>query len=301
MHSAVLTAIAVAGLMIAGGCGPRPRRPGEPPVVTGAVIPPAPLPSEVPKEGAVAGLLCADAAAGGMVVTPVAVAAGGWSVAGEVGLGSAVRQFSIYGWSGRRMGAFSVAGAGAVGKRQVAIGSYAGSPPCTEPRQAGQAPEKVAACTAALGECALAVADLEPGGGPGARPYGELRDPVAHETGGACIAGHHLVIDLDGPGGEGAKGFSLRGLGRAGPPPVELLAMPPAKAARCTPAFAVAKVAVAGATVVDVLGVIDIDRDGRFEVVMGYRHGEASRPDRVVIYSATETTMRLDRVATAHL
>lgn len=282
---ALLTAAGVLAL----GCGPGPR-PGQPPPVTGTVSAPEPLPSDVQPDGAVLGLLCADPAAGGMAVVPLA--ASNQRGRARPRLGSQVRQFSIYGWSGRRMGAFAVVGGAEAGGRQLAIGSYAGSPPCTEPTQAGQPPEKVAACQVALGECALAVGEVEAAGGPGARPYDEVRDPVVHATSGACVARGHLVVNIDGAGD--AERFPLTALSRRGKPPVEILAsQSKAGAAACAKTFAISGAAGnRGGRTIDVLGVIDIDADGRFELILGYR--KKSGPGTIAVYSATETPMRLD-------
>ncbi len=211
----------------------------------------------------------------------------------------AARQFSVFGWDGRRAGLFSVAGATDIGlAAHVALGSYAGASPCDEPSRGDGAPATDAECVASQQSCGIALAVLEPAGGFTARPYEEDPDPTEFAVGGGCVARGKLLVDIDGddvPEAFDANAFleALRG-------PAEEVTAVSADGATCEPRFAVRGVVPAGDPRdwrgLDLLGVIDIDGDGRFELVLAYHY--AGRRTWAV-YSAPSTPARLELVGEA--
>jgi hypothetical protein len=188
------------------------------------------------------------------------------------------------------VGLFSVAGSAETDHGAAAIGAYAGHSPCEKRR--GAAPGvKEPDCEAALRGCGLAAAVLEPAGGFHARPAEEDPDPADFETGGACVAGNALIVDIDRDGKPEA--YPVAGFAGASGAGGEEVASVAGAGATCAPRFAFRG---AGAEGVDVLGVVDLDGDGRQEIVVLLRGG-----GRQVwaLYSARESTARLERVAVA--
>jgi hypothetical protein len=244
------------------------------------------------------GEMCPGGAAGGPGVLPMFVRAATWSagvqdVSAPVARRS-VRQLSVMAWDGRRAGIFSVVGTASAGlERDVAVGAYAGASPCARPASGG---EMYSACVDAQAHCGLALGVLEPGGGPGARPFDEEPEPAALPVGGACLAGAYLLVDIDGDGVlEAYPAAAFLDPSRA--PADEVLAVPRGAAA-CEPAFAWRHVIKPGDSGrgMDLLGVVDIDGDGRRELIMSYHH--AGRRTWAV-YSALSSSGRLDLVGEA--
>jgi len=211
----------------------------------------------------------------------------------------AARLFSVFAWDGRRAGSFQVAGATDAGlDAMVGIGSYAGASPCDQPSRGTGATKEYDDCVAAQQRCGLALAVLEPAGGFAARPYEEAPDPVDYATGGGCVDGGVLHVDIDGDGEvetfEAARFVeALRG-------PAEEVTAVDAKEATCEPAFAVRGIVPAGDPRdwrgLDLLGVVDVDGDGRFELVLVY-HYEDRRT--IAVYSAVSSPVRLELVGEA--
>ncbi len=193
----------------------------------------------------------------------------------------------MLGWDGRRAGLFSVAGAARSDDGVAAIGSYAGHSPC-EKRRGAEAAGRDPDCAAALRDCGLAVAVLEPSGGFGSRPAEEDPDPVALDVGGACVADGKLLVDIDGDGkpeAYPAAGFAA-GSGAAS----DEVGQVAAGSAACPPRFALRGVMGNG---VDLLGVVDLDADGRNEIVAQFQAGGRRS---WALYSAPSTVARLERV-----
>lgn len=296
---AVILALPIAaGLLAACGSSPRPD-------AIGPVGPPAagpPPPSEVAGQPGVrqvlVGEMCPRAAGGRPAVRPLFVRGQTWTdrreaVSAPVERRGA-RQFSVLGWEGRRAGLFSIAGAAELDGGAAAIGAYAGRSPCEKPRGAGRAGERDPDCLAALRECGVAVAVIEPAGGFHARPVEEDPDPVDLEVGGACVADGKLLVDIDADGAPEA--YPVGGfVDTAGAPSGEVVSVPPG-GATCTARFAARATPGDADSSFDILGVADLDADGRHEIVASFRRGERRT---WAIYQAGGSVARLDRVATA--
>jgi hypothetical protein len=304
-------ALAVAVLWSA--CGPRPipdsgpvppPRPPSPTAIAGA--PPAGRPVLV-------GEMCPGVAAGRAAVRPLFRRASGWTdqaaeVTAPVERWQA-RQFAVLGWNGRRAGLFAVAGSAAVDGVAAAIGAYAGGSPCEKPRGAGGAAgERDAECVAALKDCGLAVAEVAPRGGFEAAPADEEPVPIELAVGGACAGGGKLLVDIDDDGvreayplaalvdasGGPTESVEAAPLGPAlgGARPGSAGAAPVDGGPSCKPRFAARQLAPG----VDLIGVLDLDADGRKDIVLAFARG--GRPVWA-LYAATASAGRLDRVAVA--
>lgn len=250
------------------------------------------------------GEMCPRGAGGRASVMPLFLRSTTWSIDGEdVSLPierRTARSFSILSWHGQRAGVFSVAGAADVGlERTVAIGAYAGDSPCVMPAEddrpvsenAGSRPLEAACVRAQLG-CGLAVASVD---SSAMRPYEEDPDPLELPVGGACVAGGKLIVDLDGDGiKEAYAAASFLDPVRA--PAEEVLAVT-ADGAQCSPAFAVSRVLTGRNPKhfrgMDLVGVLDIDNDGRSELIVAYHYSERRT---WAVYTAASTVARLDLV-----
>jgi hypothetical protein len=274
-------------------CGSRPKN--EAPVAVGPAVPAGPPPAVAAGaqggRGVLVGEMCPTAAMGRPAVRPLFLRAESWSDRPEALVAPverrSARQFSVLGWDGRRAGLFSVAGAARTDDGVAAIGAYAGHSPC-ERRRGAEASTRDPDCKAALRDCGLAVAVLEPSGGFQARPAEEDPDPVALDVGGACVAGDLLLVDIDGD--RKLEAYPAAGFAdRSGAASDEVVAVAAGSAA-CTPRFAVRGAIAAG---VDLLAVVDLDADGRKEIVAQLQRGGQRR---WALYSATSTVGRLERV-----
>lgn len=240
--------------------------------------------------GAVLAELCLDGADGRPALAPLVMRAVSWSTdRDELEAALARGQASVFAvasFDGKRAGRFSVLGAADGGA--VALGSYAGGPPCAP----GGVVDAVAdrACLAARRGCGVALAPLAAAGGL----LDEEREPPELVVGGACVAGAELAVDIDGDGV--LERFPLAGFLDSGRAPEAEVSAANGGAATCAPRFASYGVALPGDGVkveADVLAVLDVDGDGWRELVLGLRY-----PDRktVAIYSATESVARLTLV-----
>jgi hypothetical protein len=243
------------------------------------------------------GEMCPAAAGDRPAVIPVFARRLEWvsAVADVTGLleRNAVRQFSVYGWSGARVGLFSVAGIARVGHdRSAAIGSYAGASPC----QIGE--EENATCVEAQAGCGLAVAVVDHAGGFGARPFGEDPDPLTLRTGRACVAGDDLRVDIDGDGTPEA--FPVAQFLDPVREPADEVSAVARDTRSCEPAFGVRHALGPGDPKhwrgMDVVGIVDLDGDGRFEVIAAYHYADRRT---WAIYSALDTAGRLELVGEA--
>ena len=254
-----------------------------------------------PGRGVMLGEMCPQAPAGRPGVLPVFLNRATWGEGGKA-LHEAIerrhaRQFSVYGWSGQRVGLFSVAGMASRGDQRFAIGSYAGASPCVNGTLARGSAEPNAACVSAQGHCGLAVAELEPSGGFEARPHDEDRKPSVFAIGGACVDKGHLVVDVDGDGR--TEAFALTQFVGEGHHPAPEMSAVGSGEFSCVPQFAVASAMAPGGRHwrgLDILGVLDIDGDGRFEVVAVLRFPSTRT---WALYSARQMATRLDLVGEA--
>ena len=252
------------------------------------------------------GEMCPRGADGRAAVIPLFLRSTTWSVDGDdVSLPierRTARSFSVFSWEGRRAGVFSVAGAAEVGlDRRAAIGAYAGDSPCTIPADVEgpdsehQKPSVDATCVFAQAECGLAIAAVDSNS---ARPYEEDPDPLELPIAGACLAKDTLVVDIDGDGiREAYAAASFLDLARA--PAEEVLAVS-AAGLKCAPSFAKARVLRARNPKhfkgMDLVGVLDIDSDGRSELILAYHYSERRT---WAVYTAASTVARLELVGEA--
>jgi hypothetical protein len=243
------------------------------------------------------GELCPQGAAGRPAVAPLLIRTTQWldatsEVTSAVERGATPR-FVAFGVDGKVAGLFDTVGLADIALGQsVASGTYMGGPPCSS--DAGQAQRTDdAKCAAATGGCGLAVAEVtRPDDPPGA--------PAFH-TAGACVSGDALGVDIDGDGK--VEWFPLvQVLDGIRAPAQEWTALQGTRPA-CKPSFALydlklapaaepGKLPDARATVTfDLLGVIDLDGDGRQELVIALRFPTVRT---VVVYSASESAQRLE-------
>lgn len=292
-------AIAAVALAALAACRPvvRPDAPGsEPDPVTRLD---RPRPAVTGGNQLMVGELCPQAAAGRAAIAPLMMRTTSWvDAAGELSAvveRGGVPRFAVYGVDGKRAGVFDTMGLADIGLPQpVASGTYVGGAPCSA--DAGTGPRTPdARCTAATNGCGLAVGEL---GRPDDPP-----DTLALHTGGACLSGDALAVDIDGDGV--VESFPLVGvLDGVRSPATEWTAAPLAGAA-CTPAFAVYDLRIVPAPEgkpleakhavgLDVLGVLDLDGDGRRELVLALRFPTVRT---VVVYTSTAGGRRLELAA----
>ncbi|MCE9576510.1 MAG: hypothetical protein K8W52_25395 [Deltaproteobacteria bacterium] len=171
-----------------------------------------------------------------------------------------------------------------------------------DPDEAAEPLARGAACVAAQHGCGLAIAPVV----PGRDAYSELAELPAAVTGTVCVAGDAIAVDIDGDGA-----VETYALGQFLDPvraPADEITASPATVAPCKGRFAwfdarVDSGAEPGAAPdprfaisIDIIGVVDLDGDGRRELVVAFRS-----PDHrsLVVYSATSTPARLERVGEA--
>jgi len=288
--------VLLAGVVLAAGCRPAvvPAPPGEeptPPRVVKRAAPPA------ARQGLL-GEMCPQAAAGRPGLSPLVVRRVSWSsdraeVLTPLSRGEAA-QFAVLAVDGRRAGVFAPVGTADTDGVEVAVGSYVGAPPCSTLK--GKEVVADPTCLKVQRGCGLAVAPLsEPGSAFDSE--GAAAPEVA--VGGVCASGDRLVIDLEHDGAP--EVFPLAAFVDAVRAPAEEVTAA-AVAVTCTPTFALAGLTPALQGVgldarhkleLDVLGVLDVDGDGRNEVVIAFRY-----PDKrtVAVYSAIESPARLELV-----
>ncbi|MBP9084759.1 MAG: hypothetical protein KBG15_01525 [Kofleriaceae bacterium] len=247
------------------------------------------------------GEMCLQAAAGRPAVDPLLLRGVQWGN-DPVELSAAIErnsdaQFAVLALDGSRAGVFVNIGLAEIpGLDGVAAGSYIGSPPCTRAVAGGERAEDPA-CNVAMKGCGLAIADLGPG-----RSAPELG------IGKACLRGDAMVVDVDGDGT--SEWFSTKELlDSTRAPSGEWLAQAAvADAAVCTPSFAVYNATLTPTSDaqgkpdpkfnigLDLLGVVDLDGDGRVELVLALRYADART---VVVYSARTMANRLELIGEA--
>lgn len=248
------------------------------------------------------GELCPKSADGRPAVAPLLLRTTGWTdaaaeVTATVERGTA-RRFAAFGVDGKLAGWFDTLGLADLTLGQsVATGAYVGGAPCSAEAAQGQRTDD-AACRAATGGCGLAVSEL-------ARLDDPLETPT-FVTGGACMLGDMLAVDIDGDGV--LEGFSLSGVLDSIRSPAQEWSANREVKAPCAPKFVAYDVKLAPeaapgrapdprATVtLDLLGVVDLDGDGRKELVLALRFPTVRT---VVIYSASGSPKRLELVGEA--
>ena len=250
----------------------------------------------------VIGEMCPQAAAGRPAIAPLIMRSTQWNdnageLASTVERGATPR-FTVFGVDGKVAGVFDTVGVADIAPQQtVASGTYVGGMPCTADAGQGQRTEDPK-CVPATGGCGLAVAEIQ-------RPD-DLPTTPGFQTGGACLSGDAIAVDIDGDGV--IESFPLHGVldGVRGPAQ-EWSAAPLAKAA-CTPKFVMYDVKLApeadpgkqpdpkAIVTLDLLGVVDVDNDGRKDLVLALRFPTVRT---IVVYSAQSSAQRLELVGEA--
>jgi hypothetical protein len=246
----------------------------------------------------VVGEMCPLLASGRPGVTALLLRGVQWideptEVGNAISHGEATR-FSVFGVDGKRAGVFEALGIADLGLPQtVAAGSYVGSGPCTRAGNQGVRLEDPQCQTATRG-CGIAVASLGDAQHDGWKP------------GGACISGEDLAVDIDGDGK--AESFPVTGLLDGVRGPADTMDARAGATATCTASFTlfgvrIAPPAEAGKAndprylvLVDVLAVVDFDRDGRRELVLALRYPDSRS---IVVYSATNAPTTLTLIGEA--
>ncbi len=276
----------------------KPKGPGVSPTRTARK--PSRGPGPAPAREVLVGEMCPKAADGRPAVLPLMVRRLVWTAdaeeAGRPLQTRTARQFSVFAWDGRRAGLFSVAGAADVGlAAPAAIGAYAGSGPCDRPNRGGKR-ETDPECVAAQADCGLALAVLEASAGIGAAPYDEDPEPDAFRTGGGCVAGDQLRVDIDGDGA--VEAYPVAAFVAALYAPAEEVTSVSVGDGACEARFSARGLVPAGDPRdwlgLDLLGVVDVDADGRHEVVLAYRYAGRST---WAVYTAPDTVARLELAA----
>ena len=287
----------VACALVFAACGPavRPEAPGEEPTPPRVIKRPAPPAGR----SALIGEMCPQAAGGRPGLAPLALRDVSWSsdrgeLVTALARGSAA-QFAVLAVDGRKAGVFSAIGTADVGGVDAGIGSFAGSPPCSRPAAGGEVTGD-AKCLEVQRGCGLAIATL--GAPGGAFTVAEAPEVV---SGGACKSGDVIAIDIDADGAP--EMFPIGAFVDPSRAPADEVSAAAMVAPACPPAFslyglvppAVPGVVMEGKHKVelDVLGVMDVDADGRREVVVAFRYFESRT---VAVYSAMSSAARLELV-----
>jgi hypothetical protein len=311
----------VAWLTLLFGCGPSVK-PGSVPAEPGPVSTGAPR-LKVDPQGrrVVLGEMCPQGAGGRPAVSPVMMRGVAWNdtpseVAATIERG-VVPRFVVFGVDGKQAGAFDTLGLVDIAPGvSVASGAYVGASPCTYGVTANPSAGKLEtrgedpACGLATKGCGLAVGEIS---GPD-----EPASTQTFATGGACMSGAELTVDIDGDGT--LESFPIAGaLDGIRAPAAEWSAAPtatPSATVACKPTFQVYDLklipppragtkaptlkgvgtgpgtdAEKGMVTIDVLGVIDLDDDGRRELILGMRFPTLRS---IVVYTATSSPQRLE-------
>ena len=291
---------------ILGGCGPvvRPDAP-DPAAEAPVTHTPRRSPTANPGRQVLIGEMCPQGADGRPGVAPLFLRSVGWTdevdqVGAPLARGT-VGQFAVLGIDGKRAGVFSVVGVADVGAQDIAVGSYAGASPCAVAQGTGKAVDDPA-CVKAVAGCGLAVATIEPGQDafadtPAATP----------RAGAACVVGDALAVDVDGDGA--IETYPVSQLLDAMRAPAEEVSASPVAAPKCSARFAQLGIRLTPGVEpgraearhivdLDILGVIDVDGDGRREVFLAFRYPEG-QGRTIAVYSAKSRPGRLELVGEA--
>ncbi len=282
------------------GCGPhvRPEAPPPEPGVTRLERAPKPVKSG---RQVMIGQMCPTGAGGRPAIAPLMLRTVAWidesaDVQAVVERGG-IPRFSVFGVDGKIAGVFDTLGLADIGPGQsVATGTYVGASPCTSAGPSDD-PQKERVedpkCGQATGGCGIAVGEL-----------GRPDDPPPMPkwaTGGACVSGDALAVDIDGDGT--IESFPLAGVLDSIHHPSEEWAAAPTAGASCKPTFQIYDIKIAPPpepgkrvdpkqiVVVNVLAVIDVDNDGRKELVLML---DFPTIRTIVTYTASGSPTRLE-------
>jgi len=243
------------------------------------------------------GELCPQGAAGRPAVMPLMIRTVAWTdkaeeVSAVVERGG-VPRFIVFGVDGKPAGAFETLGVADVGLAQpVASGTYVGALPCTAGVGKGARTEDPK-CVPATNGCGLAVGELARADDP--------ENTTAFATAGACVSGDMLAVDIDGDGV--MESFPLAAVLDGMREPAEEWSAAPTAGAACKPAFQIYNINLAppgnGNKAPDpkqvvklvVLGVVDVDGDGRRELVLAF---EFPTVRTIAVYTAAGSAQRLE-------
>jgi hypothetical protein len=229
-------------------------------------------------------------------VTPLVMRKGSWidtaaELANTVERGS-VPRFVVFGIDGKVAGAFDTLGLADIGLQQtVASGTYVGAMPCTADAGGGNRTEDPR-CAPITGGCGIAVAELTHQDDPPTSPI--------YQTGGACISGDTLAVDIDGD--NNIETFPFAGVLDGARSPAAEWTAGPVGTATCKPTFQVYDVRLTPppdgkpftekhVVGFDVLAVVDLDGDARKELVIALRFPTIRT---IVIYTAPQSPKRLE-------
>ncbi|MBI4512088.1 MAG: hypothetical protein HY698_20820 [Deltaproteobacteria bacterium] len=173
----------------------------------------------------------------------------------------AVQRFTVLSFSGKRAGIFTAMGTTELSPAsQAAVGGYAGDLPCAEEVTAAQ-------CMALSDGCGLALAQV--------RPL-DPEETLTPSTGAGCVQEGKLLVDTDQDGR--AEAFPLDAFLDEMRAPSEEVLGESAPAAGCQARFATPS--ILGGTDprffkgMDLVGVLDVDGDGRNELVIQFRYAD---------------------------
>lgn len=227
---------------------------------------------------------------------PLMMRTASWSdnadeVAAAVERGS-VPRFVVYGVDGKIAGHFDTLGLAEIGGPQaVASGTYVGASACSSDNKGTRVDD--AKCAAATQGCGLAIAEL-------ARPD-DPPETITFPTSGACLQETALSIDIDGD--KVMEQFPLAGVLDGIRSPAKEWTAAPVVGAKCTPAFQLFDLKInpqlepgkgpnsQHQVTLDLLGVLDLDGDGRNEVVIALRFPTVRT---ILVYGASGTPQRLE-------
>lgn len=295
------------GGIVSVGCGPRVKT-AAPDQDTAPTAAPAAQQAgpTAPRGGAVrsvlVGEMCPTAAGGRAAVAPLYFRGLGWETGAEEVADPvrrrAVRQFSVIGFRGTRVGVFAVAGAADIGiDRAVGFGAYVGSEVCATEAAEGKPATVDATCTQTVKGCGLAIGLIEGAGDTiGAAPYEEDPQPLELSFAATCLVDGRLSVDIDGDGvAEFFRASDFVDPVRA--PAGEVTAVNGSPES-CTAAFMIPGIVVGEdprhLVQVDLLGTLDIDGDGRREVALAFVYSERRT---IALYTATSSATRLELIA----
>jgi hypothetical protein len=284
-------------------CGPTFRPPEPPPEPT----PIAKIERRAPAghggngHDVMVGEMCPKGAGGRPGLAPLIMRTVSWSDnAQEVGdvieRGGAPR-FEVFGVDGKPAGVFDTMGLAETNPQPIASGTYVGGTPCSTDAGKGQPRPDSPACAITFAACGLAVAELQ--------RADDLPDTPRLATGGACMSGDQLMVDIDGDGIP--ESFPIAQVLDGIRGPATEWSAGPTSGAACEPSFQVYNVRIDPETykgkvdpkavvMLDVMGVVDLDGDGKKELVLALRFPTVRS---IVVYGTTGIPQRLELLGEA--